>query len=259
MTSARNSLPRNIKDEYLHKLKTDPKNKQAKIARFAQPIIAVKDVEKDGKKYQRVHVSFQSTSSCNISTVNALNEVYNFVELRERGKGISKRLWVIEMNHARRTYLSTYNGIDVLDHLIKNARLFYQTWKYWHAPKNHALAIVLTVAYDMYLEVAEGNLKEEWKIEKPVSFWEFQNILSKQMLSYSPKKKKYKGDERVRLNTQLPNRRRMQALPDKQGNITRTQLQELTFPEKSRGCGDLDKLCSHLDTSGKIKKGRNCA
>jgi len=143
---------------FQYKLKTDPKNKQAKIARFAQPIIAVKDVEKDGKKYQRVHVSFQSTSSCNISTVNALNEVYNFVELRERGKGISKRLWVIEMNHARRTYLSTYNGIDVLDHLIKNARLFYQTWKYWHAPKNHALAIVLAVAYDMYLEVAEGNL-----------------------------------------------------------------------------------------------------
>lgn len=163
------------------------------------------------------------------------------------------------MNHARRTYLLTYNGIDVLDHLIKNARLFYQTWKYWHAPKNHALAIVLAVAYDMYLEVAEGNLKEEWKIEKPVSFWEFQNILSKQMLSYSPKKKKYKGDERVRLNTQLPNCRRMQVLPDKQGNITRTQLQELTFSEKSRGCGDLDKLCSHLDSSVKIKKGRNCA
>ena len=43
-------------------------------------------------------------------------------------------------------YLSTYNRIDVLDHLIKNANLFYQTWKYWHAPKNHRLAIAIAVA-----------------------------------------------------------------------------------------------------------------
>mmetsp|Transcript_22193 Transcript_22193/g.33554 ORF Transcript_22193/g.33554 Transcript_22193/m.33554 type:complete len:107 (-) Transcript_22193:434-754(-) len=42
------------------------------------------------------------------------------------------------------------NGIDVLDHLLKNARLFYCTWKYWHASKNHALAIAITVAYDIY-------------------------------------------------------------------------------------------------------------
>ena len=72
------------------------------------------------------------------------------------------------MNHARRLYLSTYNGIDVLDHLLKNARLFYRTWKYWHAPKNHALAIAVSVAYDIYIEVTEGKLKTEWKDDKPV-------------------------------------------------------------------------------------------
>ena len=138
-------------------------------------------------KWQSCHVSFQSTSSCNISTVNALNEVFNYVELRERGRGVSKRKWVIEMNHARRLYLSTYNGIDVLDHLLKNARLFYRRWKYWHAPKNHAIAIAVSIAYDIYCEVTEGKLHPDWKIEKPISRWEFQRKLSMQALNYSPK------------------------------------------------------------------------
>jgi hypothetical protein len=262
MTAARDCLPKDIKPQYLHKLKTDPKNKAAKIARFAQPIIAVKDVStKNGYSYQRIHISFQSTSSCNISTVNALNDVYNFVELRERGKGVSKRYWVIEMNHGRRVYLSTYNGIDVLDHLIKNARLFYQTWKYWHAPKNHALAIAIAVAYDMYLECAEGRLDEDWKVDEPVGSWEFQNILAKQMLGYSPKKCVYPGDEKVRANTSIPRVQRVTTTgsPDREGQITRTQLQQLISGEDSRGCGDLDKLCSHLDSAVRVPKGRMCA
>ncbi len=36
LTSSRNSLPKEIKSEFLHKEKTDPKNKAAKVARFAQ-------------------------------------------------------------------------------------------------------------------------------------------------------------------------------------------------------------------------------
>ena len=137
MTSRRNYLPKDINFEYLQKLKIDPTNKYAEIARFAEPIVAVKN-DPNGK-WQRYHVSFQSTSSCNISTVNAHNEVFNYVELRGRGRGSNKKKWVIEMNHARRLYLSTYNGINVLDHLLKNARLFYRTWKHWHAPKTMPL------------------------------------------------------------------------------------------------------------------------
>jgi hypothetical protein len=261
MTAARDCLPKDIKPKYLHKQKTDPKNKAAKIARFAQPIIAVKDATKNGNSYQRIHISFQSTSSYNISTVNALNEVYNFVELRERGKGASKRHWVIEMNHRRRVYVSTYNGIDVLDHLIKNAGLFYQTWKYWHVPKNHALAIAIAVAYDMYsLECAEGLLDTDWKVDEPVGSWEFQNILAKQMLAYSPKKCVYPGDEKVRANTSVPWVQQVTtSAPDREGHITRTQLQQLTSGADSRGCGDLDKLCSHLDSAVRVPKGRMCA
>ena len=255
MTSARNSLPKDIKSHYLHKEKTDPKNKQAKVARFAQPIVAVKNVP---GSHQRIHVSFQSTSSCNISTVNALNEIENFCELRERGRGNNKRHWVIEMNHARRIYLSSYNGIDVLDHLIKNARLFYQTWKYWHSPKNHALAIALTCAYDIYLECTEGNLKTEWKVEKPVSFWEFQSKLGKQALTYVPKKCKYPGDELLRSSTVIPRVKRAAEMSS-EGNVSRTQLQIMTEDDRSRACGDLDKMCRHVDSIIRLPKGRACA
>ena len=255
-TSARNALPKDIKSEYLQKEKTCPRSKQAKVARFAHPILAVKNAA-DGS-YQRIHISFQSTSSCNISTVNAMNEVSNFCELRERGRGNNKRYWVIEMNHGRRIYLSSYNGIDVLDHLLKNARLFYMTWKYWHAPKNHALAIAITCAYDIYIECAEGKLKIEWKVEKPISSWEFQRRLGKQALTYVPKKCMYPGDELLRSSTVIPRARRANE-QSVEGNISRTQLQILKDDDKSRACGDLDKMCCHIESIIRIPKGRSCA
>eukprot|EP00957_Ditylum_brightwellii_P131088 9999263-Ditylum_brightwellii.AAC.1 len=53
------------------------------------------------KKYQKVHMPFQSTSSCNIQTVNMLSCVSKIEETKERGVGKNKRNWVIEMNDAR--------------------------------------------------------------------------------------------------------------------------------------------------------------
>ena len=163
------------------------------------------------------------------------------------------------MNHGRRIYLSSYNGIDVLDHLIKNARLFYQTWKYWHAPKNHALAIAITCAYDIYLECAEGNLKAEWKVEKPISSWEFQSRLGKQALTYVPKKCMYPGDELLRSSTVIPRAARRSTELSLDGNISRTELQLLKNDNKSRACGDLDKMCDHVDSIIRLPKGRACA
>ena len=132
------------------------------MARFTHPIVAVKN----GEGYQRAHVSFQSTSSCNIATVNALNECHLFVEIRERGKDKNKRHWGIEMNNARRLYLSTYGRIDSADHLLKNAGIFYRTRKYWHAAKNHALAMAIVVAFGVYVECCGGKIEPEWAIEE---------------------------------------------------------------------------------------------
>ena len=52
-------------------------------------------------------------SSCNIESVNALNECTNFVEILEKGRGNHKHQWAIEMNDDQRIYLAKYCWIDV--------------------------------------------------------------------------------------------------------------------------------------------------
>ena len=63
----------------------------SRAARFEQPIITVKDIKfppsSNKKDYMIVHVSFQSTGSTNITTINALKQVELYVTKRERGKG----------------------------------------------------------------------------------------------------------------------------------------------------------------------------
>ena len=142
MTCRRDRFPKIIAPEYLHKKKTTTVPRP-KAARFNKPINAVKrqfSLNNEGQKaeiYECVHVSFQSTSSCNISTVNALNACTLSCRRKERGRGANKRHWAIEMNNARNLYLGTYFRIDVIDHLIKNAKLFYRSWKYWHLTMLH--------------------------------------------------------------------------------------------------------------------------
>ena len=252
-TQARNCLPAGVEKKYLHIEKHPAGCKYSKVARFTQPIIAVKD----GQGYQRVHVSFQSTSSANISTVNCLNECKLFVEIRERGKGENKRCWGIEMNDARRLYLSTYFRIDVTDHLLMNAAIFYRVWKYWHAPKNHCLALVIVLAYDLYIECCEGKIELGWKIEKPVDYHTFREKLAKQLLSYSPLNHKYPGDEKMRANTSKPRAKR--AASKTTGEITLRQIKKAkTRYSTSRLCGDLGKLCLHVGSKQTVKKPLVC-
>ena len=75
MTCWRGRLPSGAKNQYLHKKKTDTKS-QSKAAQFNHPINIIKLVPAVGllKAYQRIHTSFQSTSLCNISTMNLFNK-----------------------------------------------------------------------------------------------------------------------------------------------------------------------------------------
>ena len=75
MTCWSGRLTSGAKKQYLHKKKTDTKA-QSKAAQSNQPINMVKVVPAVGllKAYQRIDTSFQSNSSCNTLTVNALNE-----------------------------------------------------------------------------------------------------------------------------------------------------------------------------------------
>ena len=43
----------------------------------------------------------------------------------------------------------------------------------------------------MYLECCEGNLKPEWKIDAPATFWRFREKLSEQMLQYDARERRY--------------------------------------------------------------------
>jgi hypothetical protein len=65
MTCGRDRLPSGIPKKYLKKTDTGGRSK---VAKFNQPIVLVHKLE----VFQQVHVSFQSTSSCNLSSVNLL-------------------------------------------------------------------------------------------------------------------------------------------------------------------------------------------
>ena len=100
------------------------------------------------------------------------------------------------MNHSLSVYLATYFKINLMDHLIKNCRVFYRSWKYWHSPMLQTKSLAIVVAYDIYKECAEGRIDSEWEIEHPIDLWIFRDVLSKQMLQYSPTHQLFPGDKK---------------------------------------------------------------
>ena len=127
MTCRRDRLPSGINSKYLHKEKTDS-SARPRAARFLQPIFCIKQYQsqQNGTPNSIQLTSFQSTSSCNIIHVNAINSCGLYCSVKERGRGVNKRRWGIEMNESRRLYLNTYGAIDKLDHLIENCDMGYR-------------------------------------------------------------------------------------------------------------------------------------
>jgi hypothetical protein len=107
-----------------------------------------------------VYNSFQSTSSCNISTVNALSTSNKLIQRCEHGLGDNKRYWSIKINHAWTLYLGSYYRIGCIDHLIQNSPIFYGGWKFWHSPVIHGkgLAVVALSAAKVN-SMLNGKLK----------------------------------------------------------------------------------------------------
>ena len=250
MTCRRDRLPKNVPREYFHHKKVLV-NKRTRSARFEQPIVAVKKINQSVLTV----TSFQSTSSCNIASVNALNEVELYAFTKERGRGEKKRRWAIEMNEARSLYLNSYGVIDRIDHLIKNCNLHYRSWKYWHSAMIHAKGMAIVVACDMYLECCTGLLNPNWKCT-PVSFYRFREVLGKQMLAYSPTDRKYPGDESMRVCTKQSKKNRTpSSIMSIDSSRTTSSLSSTATPngitkEKldltgNRLCGFLDDLLEH--------------
>ena len=100
--------PRDIEGKYLNK--TD----NIEVEQLLNPSVATNNTEKVAEKrtydnmedfehvtskaFQRVHVSFQYTSSCNISTNNELNSCKISDMIRSRENFDNRRNWLIEMN-----------------------------------------------------------------------------------------------------------------------------------------------------------------
>jgi hypothetical protein len=231
--------------------------------------------------WTRVHVSFQSTSSTNISTVNALNKNNLAVRTKERGRANHKVKWAIEMNEARQLYLASYGRIDTIDSLIKNCDMFYVSWKYWHASKLHVQALGLVVAYDMYKEVVEEGFaafgfasKDEAVKKCMLDFHSFRDQLAMQGLRYNPQDKRYKGDIGMRVNTKRRKgslkegerrgvgRPRKSVTPGDDDNanpkVTLAQLNQLKRPIAGRLCGDLDKYMLHRQSIETLKHKLMC-
>lgn len=122
MTCRRDRLPREVPSRYWHKEKTNTETR-SRVARFEKPIVAIKRI---GEHSLLQLTSFQSTSSCNIYSVNAHNSINLYAHTRERGRGANKRNWAIEMNEARSLYLKTYGQVDRMDHLIQNCNMHYR-------------------------------------------------------------------------------------------------------------------------------------
>jgi hypothetical protein len=311
MTCRRDRLPRGVPNHFFHKVATAPGDTKARVARFNNPITVVKHVvvtppppagatggepeaenEQPGTpplKFTRVHVTFQSTSSCNITTVNALNQNSLFVVPKERGSGKQKRKWVIEMNDARQLYLATYGRIDTIDNLIKKCQIYYCCWKYWHSAKNHGLSLAVVVAYGMYKECASEPLARAAFGFEPddepfqlLSFHDFRDKLSGQGLAYSPLQRRYPGDSAMRAVTRLSmtqqkrmfknknEERRKPGRPKKKDDeeqdktnahvVKPGQLKiAKRFKVKSRLCGDLTAINHHIKEREQMKHDQVCS
>ena len=86
------------------------------------------------------------------------------------------------MNSSRNIYLQSCYRIDCMDHMIKNARLFYRPWKYWHSPMLHWKVVAVVVAYYMHLEVAKVIINKNWNLDEPIDFWRIREKLANSML-----------------------------------------------------------------------------
>ena len=161
--------------------------------------------------------------------------------------------------------MQTYGKVDTMDHMMKNTRMFYRSWKYWHAAMLHAKRMAIVIAYDIYRECTEGNLNQQWKMTKVASFFTFRDKLAEQMLNYSPKHRRYPGDNAMRTSTQQNQKKRGASSSDSSyspvargrppaGVTPEDILDATTKPWNPDGgryprlCGDLDMLIKHAKT-----------
>ena len=112
----------------------------------------------------------------------------------------------------------------------------------------------------MYLEVTEGNLRGEWKLDDPMSFWRFRENLAEGMLKYKPSARKYPGDQKMRPSKQHSKRQRGKAKTRRgPGRPQKNEQRTGVVREDAVTSGDLKKaickFCGDKPCTFFLKKG----
>ena len=140
----------------------------------------------------------------------------------------------------------------------------YCCCKYWHSPKTHDKALAVVITYDIYLEVAKGDVLPVCKLEDYMSFWEFRERLSEQQCGYRPVNKLYPGDENMRVCVQQHKvRREKRGRPksdDDKHEITTEKLKRARHTKYRPGrlCGDLELFQKHIASKQNWKNAKPC-
>ena len=254
MSCGIDELPPDIPSHLLHSEPTTACDR-ATAARFIPPILAVKQMRgnNNASPYEIVHTSFQSLYPTNITSVNSLRNVSAHLTCYTKGRGKNRKKYMNVVNNAEELFTRTRQAMNDFATQKDSARLSYRSRKSWHNPMLDAKAMAVVVAYDMYRECAEAKIEPLWEVKQPLSFLEFQDKLSKQMLEYQPRRRHYPGDS-VAWVPPASN-------PITKVNITLEQFHaaQCAEGEKSRLCGDLTRLVKHLESMKHNSKSKNCA
>eukprot|EP00536_Pseudo-nitzschia_multiseries_P010513 jgi/Psemu1/26175/gm1.26175_g len=142
-------------DKYFHKenVTSASAKRCSRVARLCNPVTMVKEVPAHAEADRFT----KGTGACNIGSVNILDSNGFFMRQKERGRGREKRKWGIEKNHLLELSLQTYGKLDQIDSAILRSNIGYKSWKYYHAPINHAKALPVLTAFDMYQELTNGT------------------------------------------------------------------------------------------------------
>jgi hypothetical protein len=80
-TLRRDRFPKEVPTEFCHGKKMTPKDQRAKVVKFLLPIVATKKIDSGVLQL----TSFQSTSCCNLLSVNAYNQCGLYAHAKECG------------------------------------------------------------------------------------------------------------------------------------------------------------------------------
>eukprot|EP00536_Pseudo-nitzschia_multiseries_P011888 jgi/Psemu1/30409/gm1.30409_g len=152
-TVAQNRLPKTVEDKYVHKenVSSTSAKRCSRVARLCNPVTMVKEMPACAEA--------GSTGACNIGFVNSLDSNGFFMHQKE----------------------------NQIDSAILRSNIGCKSWKYYHAPINHAKALAVLTAFDMYQELTDGTHSQFWLLPKrqQLDFRHFKQKSAEQMLAYN--------------------------------------------------------------------------